>query len=117
KQLGGLRNPVWWRAGVDELNACSVHKEMGVLTGEEKDKWRDGGYSFDLIGNHEMRLVMITDPCYQTGYSGSNLYLLYHKEGKVFVSQLLNGYFSRVDNSFGIFFAKLNGEQLIELAT
>jgi hypothetical protein len=117
KQLEGFRNPAWWRASVDELNACSVHKEVGALTGEEKDQWRNGGYSFDLIGNHEMRLVMITDPCYQTGYSGSNLYLLYHKEGKVIVSQLLNGYYSRVDNSFGIFFAKLNGEQLIELAT
>src|SRR5437867_7028661 len=23
KQLGGFRNPNWWRAGVDELNACS----------------------------------------------------------------------------------------------
>ncbi|HEU5237345.1 MAG TPA: hypothetical protein VFU37_09405, partial [Pyrinomonadaceae bacterium] len=54
---------------------------------------------------------------YQTGYQGSNLYLLYRKEGKVFVSQLVNGYFSRVDNSVGIDFVKMNGEQLIEIST
>jgi hypothetical protein len=117
KQLEGFRNPAWWRASVDELNACSVHKQVGALTAEEKQEWRTGGYSFNFIGNHEMRVVMITDPCYQTGYSGSNLYLLYHQEGKVFVSQLLNGFYSRVDNPFGISFAKLNGEQLIELGT
>src|SRR5215510_3767344 len=117
KQLEGFRNPAWWQAGVDELNACGVHHRAGVLTDDEKDQWRQGGYSFDLLGNHEMRLAMITDPCYATGYSGSNIYLLYRKEGKVFVSQLLNGYFSRVDNSLGMDSAKLNGEHLIELST
>ena len=117
KQLEGFTNPAWWQANVDELNACSVHKNVGALTDEEKDQWRAGDYSFNLLGSHEMRLVQITDPCYQTGYQGSNLYLLYRKEGKVFVSQLLNGYFSRVDNSVGIDFVKMNGEQLIELST
>src|ERR1043166_2535457 len=117
KQLEGFTNPAWWQASVDELNACSVHKGVGTLTDEEKDQWRTGGYSFDLLGNHEMRLVQITDPCYQTGYQGSNLYLLYRKETKVFVSQLLNGYFSRVDNSVGMDFAKLNGQQIVEIST
>jgi len=117
KQLEGFTNPVWWQSDVDELNACSVHKGVGSLTDEEKNQLRAGDYSFDLLGNHEMRLVQITDPCYQTGYQGSNLYLLYRKEGKVFVSQLVNGYFSRVDNSVGIDFVRMNGEQLIEIST
>jgi hypothetical protein len=64
-----------------------------------------------------MRLVLLTDPCYQTGFGGSNAFLLYHKEGRVFVSQLLNGYYSRVDNSVGMDFAKLNGQQIIEVST
>ena len=117
RQLEGFTNPVWWQASVEELNACGIHGAAGALTDEEKQRWRDGDYSFDLSGNHEMRAAVIADSCYQTGYSGSNIYLLYRKEGKVFVSQLINGYYSRVDNSVGIGFAKLKGEQLIEIST
>lgn len=117
KQLEGFTNDAWWRARVDELNACNVHQGAGALTDDEQQKWKDGDYNFNLAGNQEMRLAMFDDPCYQTGYQGSNAFLLYHKDGKVFVSQLLNGYYSRVDNSVGIDFAKLNGQQIIEVST
>ena len=117
KQLETFTNPQWWAASVDELNACSFHKSVGALTDEEKERWLRGDDFFNLIGNQQMRLVMIDDPCYQVGFSGSNAFLLYHKDGKVFVSQLLNGYYSRVDNSVGIDFATLNGQQIIEIST
>ena len=107
KELETFTNPKWWEATVDELNACSVHKSVGVLTQDEKDAWLRGDQFFDLIGNQQMRVVMLSDPCYQTGFSGSNAFLLYHKDGKVFVSQLLDGYYSRVDNSVGLTFARL----------
>jgi hypothetical protein len=117
KELETFTNPKWWQASVDELNACSVHKSVGALTAEEKESWLSGDHTFDLIGNREMRLILLSDPCYQTGFAGSNAFLLYHKDGKVFVSQLLNGYYSRVDNSVGMDFATLNGEQIIEVST
>ncbi len=94
-----------------------MHGRAGELTDEEKQEWKRRDYSFDLLGNHQMRLVLITDPCYQNGYNGATLLLLYRKDGKVFVSQLLNGYFSRVDNSVGIDFASFSGQPLIELST
>ena len=117
KELETFTNPNWWQASVDELNACSLHKSVGALTAEEKESWLKGDNSFDLLGNQQMRLVLLADPCYQTGFGGSNAFLLYHKDGKVFVSQVLNGYYSRVDNSVGIDFVKLNGQQLIEVST
>lgn len=117
QKLEAFRNPAWWQADVDEVNACQVHGRAGQLTDDEKEKWKQGGYNFDFSGNHQMRLVLVTDPCYQNGYNGSILFLLYRKDGKVFASQLLNGYYSRVDNSVGIDFATLNGQQLIELGT
>ncbi|HYX29214.1 MAG TPA: hypothetical protein VE863_11660 [Pyrinomonadaceae bacterium] len=117
KELEAFTNPNWWAASVDELNACSLHKSVGALTAEEKESWLSGDYSFDLLGNGQMRLVLLADPCYQTGFGGSNAFLLYRKDGKVFVSQLLNGYYSRVDNSVGIDFAKLSGQQIIEVST
>ena len=116
-QLAGFTNEGWWRASIDELNACSIHKAAGELTDDEKHQWRNRDYSFDLDGNHEMRIALLADPCYQTGFQGSTAFLLYHKAGKVFVSQLLNGYYSRVDNSIGVGFAKLQGQQIIELST
>lgn len=117
KELEGFTNAAWWLAAADDLNACGVHGSAGEFTDEERDKWKDGDYSFDLFGNHQMRLVLVPDPCYQSGYNGSNAFLLYLKDGKVFVSQVLNGYYSRVDNSVGIDFANSNGQQLVEVAT
>jgi hypothetical protein len=117
KELETFTSPAWWESSVDELNACSLHKSVGALTAEEKESWLRGDNFIDLIGNKQMRVVLIADPCYQTGFGGSNAFLLYHKDGRVFVSQVLNGFYSRVDNSVGLDFAKLNGEQIIEIST
>src|ERR1700687_3982413 len=117
KELKAFTNSAWWQADVDELNACKVHGSAGELTDEEKEKWRSGDYSFDLIGNHQIRLALLPDPCYQTGYNGANTFLLYRKGGSVFVTQVLNGYYSRIDNSIGISFANLHGRQLVEIST
>ena len=117
KELAGFANVAWWRAGVDELNACKLHGSAGELTDEEKQGWKSRNYSFDLFGNHEIRLVLIADPCYQTGFNGSNAFLLYRTAGRIFVTQVLDGYYSRADNSVGVDFASLNGQQLIEVST
>ena len=117
KQLAGFSDAAWWQAGTDELNACGIHGGAGELTDDEKERWKQGDYNFNLMGNHDIRLVLLDDPCYQTGFAGSNAFLLYRKDGKVFVSQVLNGYYSRVDNSVGIDFARLNGQQIIEIST
>ncbi len=115
--LERFTNSSWWASGVDELNACQVHASAGELTEDEKQRWKNGDYSFDLFGNNEMRLALIGDPCYQPGYNGSNAFLMYRKNGRVYVSQLLNGYYSRVDNSVGIDFTKLKGRQIVEVST
>jgi hypothetical protein len=116
-ELETFTDPAWWQAEVDDLNACQVHGAAAELTAEEKEKWKQGDYSFDLIGNRQMRLALLPDPCYQTGYNGANTFLLYRRNGKVFVSQVLNGYYSRVDNSVGLDSANLNGQQLVEIST
>ena len=113
KQLEGFTNAAWWQADIGELTACGVHGSAGEFTEDEKERWKQGDYRFELFGNHQMRLALISDPCYQTGYNGSNAFLLYRKDGRVFVSQVLNGYYSRVDNSVGIVFANLAGGQLV----
>ena len=115
--LESFADAAWWQVNVDDLSACELHGRAGALTDEEKEEWRRGDYRISLFGNHQMRLALLSDPCYQTGFNGSNAFLLYRRGDAVYVTQVLNGYYSRVDNSVGINFANLNGQQLIEVST
>ena len=117
QQLRSLANPAWWRANVDDLNACEIHGSAGALTAEEKAHFTDRDYQFLLFGNQQIRLVLVRDPCYQTGYNGSNLFVLYRTGGKVFVTEVIDGFFSRADSFLDVAFANLNGAQLIEVST
>ena len=116
-KLKAFNDPQWWQTRVDDLNVCDFRGSPGPLTAEEKDKLQSGDYQFQLFGNKQLRLVLISDPCYQIGYNGSIAFLLNRNEGKVVVSELLDGYYSRVDNSVGVAFTQLNGEELIEVET
>jgi hypothetical protein len=107
----------WWNADAQELNYCEIHGRAGALTKEEKQKLNDGEYDLKVFGNHQMRLIMLRDPCLSTQYSGANGFFLYRHAGKVFLTQVLNDYASRVANSVDIDFATMNGEQLIEIST
>lgn len=117
RKLESFASPAWWQASVDDLTLCELHRKPGVLSPEEREKLRIGDYIFDLFGNHSLRLVLLKDPCYQTGYFGSNAFLLYRTAGRVFVTQVLNGYYSRADNPVGLDFAYLNGQQIVEVST
>jgi len=117
RTLQSFTDPAWWRTDVASLNACEVHAAAGALTDEEKEKWRQGDYQFSLLGNHEMRVVLLSDPCYQTGFSGANAFLVLRKNGAVYVAQVLNGYYSRVDNSVGMDSIRWNGRQIVEIST
>lgn len=115
--LATLADAGWWRANVDDLNLCDCRGKPGRFTPEESEKFRQGDYVMRLFGNHQIRMVLIDDPCFQPGYQGSNAFLLYYDAGKVVVSQVLNGYSSRADNSVSLDFANLNGQQIVEIAT
>jgi hypothetical protein len=117
RELESFTNADWWNADVDDLEACELHGKAGSLSAEEKEKYTSGDYRFSLFGNHSLRLALLEDSCYQTGYNGSVAFLLYRNGGRVFVTKVLDGYYSRVDNSVGIDFANLNGQQIVEIST
>ena len=116
-ELESFTEAAWWQAGVEDLNACEMHGKAGALDAEETASLTSGDYPIKLFGNQSMRLVLVTDPCYQTGYNGSVAFLLYREAGRVFVTRVLDGNYSRVDNSVGFDFANLNGQQIIEVST
>lgn len=116
-ELSTWTTPAWWQTSVGDLNACDFRNKPGALTADERQRFADGEYGFWLFGNNQIRLVLVPDPCYQTEYNGSNAFVLYRQGEKVFVSQALDGYYSRADNSVSMNFGRLNNELIIEIAT
>jgi hypothetical protein len=117
RQLELLTSAPWWQADVDDLNLCELRRKPGVLSKEEQEKMRVGDYNYDLMGSHSVRLALLPDPCFMTEYFGSNGFLLYRKGGRVFVTQVLDGFSSHADNPVRLAFADLNGQQIIEIST
>ena len=116
-ELASFSDPAWWAADVVDLGVCEYNGKAGSLTRDQHQSFLEGEYVFWLFGNDRIRLVLIPDPCYQTQYGGANAFLLYRNAGRVTVTEVLDGYFSRADNSVSLDFAALNGEQIVEIAT
>jgi hypothetical protein len=115
-KLASLSDAAWWQAEVDDLNVCDFKRRAGALNDDESQKFKDD-YSLRLLGNHQVRLVIVYDPCYQTEWNGSDVFFLSRGVAGVSVSKVLDGYFSRIENSISFDFANLEGRQIIEVAT
>jgi len=116
-QLSSFSDPTWWSTDIVDLGVCDYTKKPGPLTPDQRHSFLDGDYLFWLFGNDHIRLVVIPDPCFQTEYGGSNAFVLYRNANHVTVTQVLDGYFSRADNSVNVRLAKLNTQQIVEIST
>lgn len=117
QKLSTFNSANWWSVSVDELNVCAHLGRAGVLDKDERQKFLRGDYPLSLLGDNRVRLYLASDPCYQIGYNGSNAFLLYRRGATVVVTQVLDGHFSRADNSVALTVANIRGEELIEVAT
>ena len=116
-RLSAFNDSLWWSTDIVDLGVCDFTKKPGVLTRDQRHSFLGGDYLFWLFGNDHIRLALIPDPCYQTEYGGSNAFVLYRNASLVTVSQVLDGYFSRADNSVNIAFAKFNAQEIVEIST
>jgi hypothetical protein len=116
-QLSSFSNPAWWAADIVDLGVCDYAKKTGPLTPDQRHGFLGDDYLFWLFGNDHIRLALIPDPCYQTEYGGSNAFVLYRDAGRIYVTQVLDGYFSRADNSVNLQFAKSNAQEIVEIST
>lgn len=116
-QLSSFSDPAWWSTDIVDLGVCDYTKKPGPLTQDQRHSFLQGDYLFWLFGNDHIRLALIPDPCYQTEYGGSNAFILYRNASRITVTQVLDGYFSRADNSVNIAFAKFNTQQIVEIST
>ena len=117
-ELESFTNPAWWETDIRDLDSCEIHGSPGELTPDEKDKLRMGGdYDHRMFGDDRFRLVIVLDPCYQTGFNGSNLFLLHRRQGKTFVTQLIDGFYTRIENSIEMNVGWLGNQPIIEIIT
>jgi hypothetical protein len=116
-QLSSFSDPAWWATDIVDLGVCDYTEKPGPLTPDQRKSFLQGDYLFWLFGNDHIRLALIPDPCYQTEYGGSNAFVLYRNRNRVIATQVLDGYFSRADNSVNLAFAKLNTQEIIEVST
>jgi len=98
-ELGSFTASEWWSSPPSELTACSVRGQTGALTPEQQEQISGPEYQAPLLGNSQIRLVVLPDPCYQTSYNGANAFLLHRSSSKVYVTQVLDGYYSRLGKS------------------
>jgi len=116
-QLSAFSDPAWWATDIVDLGVCDYTQKPGGLTPDQRRGFLGDDYLFWLFGNDHIRLALISDPCYQTEYGGSNAFVLYRNAGRVIVTQVLDGYFSRADNSVNLALAKLNAQEIVEVST
>lgn len=98
-ELESFTDLAWWNSSIADLNACYLHGSSGTLTTDEIEQFNGTEYQPGVLGDNHIRLVIVADPCYQTSYNGSNAFLLYRKAQRVFVTQVLDGYYSRLGKS------------------
>src|ERR1044072_555417 len=116
-ELSSFSDPTWWSTDIVDLGVCDYTKKPGPLTPDQRHSFLQGDYLFWLFGNDHIRLALIPDPCYQTEYGGANAFVLFRDRNRVIVTQVLDGYFSRADNSVNLRLAKLNAQELVEIST
>lgn len=107
----------WWATSVDELNACAATGEARALTDEEQRSYENGERSLYLYGDGAIRLVATEDPCIVYSYGTLNAYLLERAGNRVYATQVLNAYFTRLDAALDLHLAELNGEKIIIVET
>jgi len=112
-ELSSFNEPAWWAADVVDLGVCDFAGKPGTLARDQRRSFLSDEYLFWLFGNDRLRLMLIPDPCYQTQYGGANGFLLYRNGGRVYVTQVLDGFFSRADNPVNVAIAK----DIIEVST
>ncbi len=109
-----FNDPEWWAAPVKALNVCAVTQEARPATDEEAAELL---YRTNIYGDDSTRLVMVADPCIWYSFGTLNAFILQRVGQRVYATQVLDGYFSRIDAPVNMLLANHNGEKLIIIET
>lgn len=118
KTLEKLTAAGWWQTDVEDLNVCDFRKKAGALTKKQKQRYEDGSFYPSVLGNKRYRVLIVKDPCYQTGFGGSNFFILNRTaRGRIVASEIIDGFYTRSDYAPEVNYAVNGTEPIIEIAT
>lgn len=104
----------WWAISVEDLKQCALTNEARELTEDEQEQLR---YKIDLFGDGSTRLLTVVDPCIWYSSNTLNSYILQRDGNRVYATQVLNAYYTRIDEAVAMEVAEYNGERLIFVYT
>jgi hypothetical protein len=104
----------WWATPVKDLNLCAITNEARALNKDERDELI---YKTNLYGDDSTRLVVVVDPCIWYSFSTLNAYVLQRVGSRVYATQVLDAYYTRIDAAINMALAEHNGEKLVMVET
>ena len=110
-----FNNADWWLVPVEDLNVCSVIHEARAMSDEERHNFNEE--SIYLYGDKSTRLVVTVDLCIFYSYTTLNAFILQRGGDRVFATQVLDAYYTRLDAAVDMGIATQNSEKVILVET
>ena len=115
KLESSFSNSDWWLTPVEDLIVCSVIHEARAMSDEERRYFSEE--NIDLYGDKTTRLVVTFDPCIFYSYQTLNAFILQRSGDRVFATQVLDAYYTRIDAAVDMKIAEQNSEKVILVET
>jgi hypothetical protein len=113
-KLESAVGPGFWAASVDELNACATRNNERARTPEDQ---RELDSNPRVLGDGSTRLILSLDPCVKYSYITQNGFILQRAGGRVYSSQVLDAFYSRLDPGVELHLARHNGATVVVVET
>ena len=113
-KLESAVGPGFWAASADELNACATRNSERAKTPEDQ---REIDSNPRVLGDESTRLILLLDPCVKYSYITQNGFILQRVGGRVYSSQVLDAFYSRLDPGVELQLARHNGKTVVVVET
>lgn len=107
-------DPRWWATPVEDLNVCTIIHEARAMTSSEQSSYI---FQINLYGDSSTRLLVVLDPCIFYSSNTRNGYILQRAGERVYATQVLDAYFTRMDAAADMTVAQFNDQRLVIVET
>jgi len=103
----------WWATSAGDLNACALTNEARALTERERREFSH----IEVYGDRSTRLLMVGDPCVRSSYFTRNAYILHRVGGRVYATEVLDAFYTRLDPGVEMQLARQDGQTVVIVET
>src|SRR5215467_1179631 len=113
-KLESAAGPGFWAASAGDLNACAIRNNERAKTPEDQLEIDSNPR---VLGDGSTRLILLLDPCVKYSYITQNGFILQRAGGRVYSSQVLDAFYSRLDPGVELQLARHNGKTVVVVET